>query len=231
MKVGVLVFPGSNCDRDTEWVFRDLLNVECQMIWHKEILTENYDLIVLPGGFSYGDYLRTGAIACISPVIDGLRKHAQKGGLIMGICNGFQILCEAGLLPGTLMINSGLKFICEDVFLKTERHDSAFSCSIKNGDTLKMPIAHHSGRYHVDQQTFDLLEKQNRILFRYCNQDGQCVPEANPNGSIGEIAAVLSEKGNILGMMPHPERAAHRSIGSEDGMLVFNSIVDWLKTR
>lgn len=224
MKAGIVMFPGSNCDEDARWVLEDLLGAECSMLWHKEPVRERFDLILVPGGFSYGDYLRTGAIASISPVMQDVRAHAERGGLVFGICNGFQILCETGLLPGALMTNSGLRFICEDVLLKPERTDTAFSSHIDQAEILRMPIAHHGGRYFCTDEELDMLESEGRVLFRYCDEAGRAMPEANPNGSVANIAGILDASGRILGMMPHPERAAHPSLGSDDGLGIFHSL-------
>lgn len=224
MKAGVVVFPGSNCDADTRWVLERKLGAEVRWLWHKEPVGERLDLVVLPGGFSYGDYLRTGAIASLAPVMRDVVEHAGRGGLVFGICNGFQILCEAGLLPGALMTNSGLRFLCRDVLLKVERVDTAFTGALDQPRVLKMPIAHHGGRYVCSPEELELLEDEGRVLFRYCDAEGRATPEANPNGSLAGIAGVLGEGGNVLGMMPHPERAADASIGGEDGLELFRSL-------
>ncbi len=224
MKTGVVVFPGSNCDHDTAWVLGDLLGAEVDYLWHKERVTKKYDLIVLPGGFSYGDYLRTGAIARISPVMEDVRVHAEQGRYLLGICNGFQILTEAGLLPGALMTNDCLRFVCRDVFLKVEHRDTAFSAELAAAGVIRLPIAHHGGRYVADADTVSRLEDEDRVLFRYCDENGHATLEANPNGSVNNIAGILNEGRNVLGMMPHPERAAHESIGGADGFGVFQGV-------
>ncbi len=225
MKVGIVVFPGSNCDRDTHWVLENLLDCECGYLWHKERMDRRWDLVVLPGGFSYGDYLRTGAIARISPVMQDVAEHASRGGLLLGICNGFQILTEAGLLPGALMTNTCLRFVCRDVMLKVQRRDSPFTGAVDDPGILKMPVAHHAGRYVADEETLEMLESDERILFRYCDAEGRCTPQANPNGSLGNIAGIVNARGNVLGMMPHPERAAHHSLGGSEGMQIFRSVI------
>jgi phosphoribosylformylglycinamidine synthase I len=225
MKAGIVVFPGSNCDADARWVLKDLLGAKVDMLWHKEPVQSNYDLILVPGGFSYGDYLRTGAIASISPVMQDVKRHAEKGGLVFGICNGFQILCETGMLPGALMTNSGLRFICEDVLLKTEHRDTSFTSQVDTTRPLKMPIAHHGGRYFCTDDELAMLEDEGRVLFRYCDTAGRALPEANPNGSVANIAGITDESGRVLGMMPHPERAVSPELGSSDGLSIFNSLL------
>ena len=224
MKAGVVVFPGSNCDHDTAWVLSDLLGAKVDYLWHKESFSERYDLIVLPGGFSYGDYLRTGAIARISPVMQQVRAHADQGRYLLGICNGFQIMTEAGLLPGALMTNDCLRFVCCDIYLKVGHRDTAFSAELPASGVIRLPIAHHGGRYVADDQTIQQLEDEDRVLFRYCDADGHATPEANPNGSLNNIAGILNKDRNVLGMMPHPERAAHTSIGGADGLGVFQGV-------
>ncbi len=230
MRTGIVVFPGSNCDADTRWVLEEKLGLTPVMLWHKESIPGELDLIILPGGFSYGDYLRTGAIAAVSPVMSDVRAHAQRGGLVLGICNGFQILCEAGLLPGALMINAGLRFLCKDVHLKVERLDTPFTAALDRPAVLRLPIAHHGGRYVCSPEELEELEDERRVLFRYCDEEGRASAEANPNGSLHGIAGVLSETGRVLGMMPHPERAAEPAQGSDDGLAVFHSLVGAVET-
>jgi phosphoribosylformylglycinamidine synthase subunit PurQ / glutaminase len=224
MKVGIVVFPGSNCDEDTRWVLGDLMGAETHFLWHRDRLQQDYDLIVVPGGFSYGDYLRTGAIASLAPVMRDVKRHVQRGGLVLGICNGFQILCEAGFLPGALMTNKALRFICKDSLLRTESFDTPFTAGLSKPGLLRLPIAHHGGRYVCSEDELNQLEQDGRILFRYCDDQGHATDEANPNGSTANIAGILDAGGRVLGMMPHPERAAHKSLGCDDGMQVFRSI-------
>jgi phosphoribosylformylglycinamidine synthase len=230
VRAGIVVFPGSNCDADTRWVLEEKLGLPCRMLWHKESIQGELDLIVLPGGFSYGDYLRTGAIAAVSPVMQDLKRHARRGGLLLGICNGFQILCEAGLLPGALMTNAGLRFLCRDVRLKVERLDTPFSGAMAGHATLRMPIAHHGGRYVCSPEELEELEDRRRVLFRYCDGEGRATDEANPNGSLHNIAGILGGEGRILGMMPHPERAADEAQGSADGLALFRSLAGAVET-
>jgi phosphoribosylformylglycinamidine synthase subunit PurQ / glutaminase len=224
MKFGVVVFPGSNCDHDTYHVISKVIGQPVDFIWHKEEEIGPYDAIILPGGFSYGDYLRSGAIARFSPVMRSVKQFALEGGLVLGICNGFQILCEAGLLPGALLRNSNLKFICRHVNIRVERTDTPFTSSSTLGQVLSAPIAHGEGNFFCDPETLDELERENRIIFRYCDEDGQLTAEANPNGSIANIAGICNRERNVLGMMPHPERAAETLLGSNDGRLIFLSL-------
>lgn len=223
MKAGVVVFPGSNCDADARRALA-MAGAELHMLWHKEPVTEQLDLILVPGGFSYGDYLRTGAIAAVSPVMQGVREHARRGGLVLGICNGFQILCEAGLLPGALMVNQGLRFLCRDVHLKVDRLDTPFTQYLDRPAVLRMPIAHHGGRYVCSPEELEELEDNHRVLFRYCDAEGRATDEANPNGSVHNIAGILGGGGRVLGMMPHPERAVESGPGGDDGSTLFRSI-------
>jgi phosphoribosylformylglycinamidine synthase I len=224
MKFGVVVFPGSNCDHDTYHVISKVIGQPVDFIWHKEEEIGPYDAIILPGGFSYGDYLRSGAIARFSPVMRSVKRFAREGGLVLGICNGFQILCEAGLLPGALLRNSNLKFICHHVNIRVERTDTPFTSSCTPGQVLSAPIAHGEGNFFCDPEILDELERENRIIFRYCDEDGQLTAEANPNGSIANIAGICNRERNVLGMMPHPERAAETLLGSNDGRLIFLSL-------
>ncbi len=225
MKFGVIVFPGSNCDHDCYHVIKHVFNEEVGYVWHKDTALEDFDCIVLPGGFSYGDYLRTGAIARFSPVMDSVVSFAEKGGLVLGICNGFQILTEAGLLPGVLMRNRDLKFICEHVYVKVETSSSAFTGGYEEGSILSIPIAHADGNYFADDDTLERLEGEGRVLFRYSDPDGSITPGANPNGSRSNIAGIVNARGNVMGMMPHPERACEAELGSTDGRGVFESIL------
>ncbi len=228
MKFGVLVFPGSNCDHDTYNAIADVVHQPVTLLWHESSDLENCDAILVPGGFSYGDYLRTGAIARFAPVMQSVKKFAASGGLVLGICNGFQILCESGLLPGALMRNAGLKYICKQVHLRTETTDSPFTNALRAGEVLKIPIGHMEGNYFCDAATLAQLERQNRIAFRYSTPAGEVTPEANPNGSLANIAGVLSEGRNVLGMMPHPDRSSEALLGSADGLRIFQSLTQHL---
>jgi phosphoribosylformylglycinamidine synthase subunit PurQ / glutaminase len=228
MKFGVLVFPGSNCDHDTYHVISEIARQPVTFLWHDSAELENCDAILVPGGFAYGDYLRTGAIARFSPVMQSVRRFAAGGGLVLGICNGFQILCEAGLLPGALMRNSGLKYICKQVHLRTETTDSAFTRGLKPGQVVKIPIGHMEGNYFCDPQTLEALKRDDRIVFRYCEPGGGITAAANPNGSLENIAGILNEGRNVMGMMPHPDRSSERLLGSADGLLIFHSMISAL---
>lgn len=225
MKFGIVVFPGSNCDHDCYHVVKNVLGQEAEYIWHKETEIKGFDCLILPGGFSYGDYLRTGAIAKFSPVMKGLKEFADGGGLVIGICNGFQILVEAGLLPGVLMRNRDLKFICENRYLKVENSDTRFTSLYSKGEVINLPIAHADGNFFADDETLKRLQDKGQILFRYCKADGNTTDDSNPNGSLLNIAGVCNEKRNILGMMPHPERCAEEIMGNIDGKRVFESII------
>ncbi|HQT91057.1 MAG TPA: phosphoribosylformylglycinamidine synthase subunit PurQ [Candidatus Kryptobacter bacterium] len=227
-KVGVVVFPGSNCDMDAYNAFGSVLNQKVELLWHKETSLAGVDLVVLPGGFSYGDYLRSGAIARFSPIMNEVVKFAEHGGLVMGICNGFQVLVETGLLPGALLRNANLKFICRQVYLRTETTATPFTSALKNGQVLKVPIAHGDGNYYADDSTLKNLEDKGQIVFRYSTADGQITPESNPNGSILNIAGIVNAKRNVLGMMPHPERASEQILGSASGVMVLKSVVESL---
>ncbi|MBI5681904.1 MAG: phosphoribosylformylglycinamidine synthase subunit PurQ [Deltaproteobacteria bacterium] len=224
MRFGVIVFPGSNCDHDCYQVLKNVFNQDADYIWHKETCIKGFDCIILPGGFSYGDYLRTGAIARFSPVMNEVMEFANKGGLVVGICNGFQILTEAGLLPGVLMRNKELKFICKDVHVKVENNQTCFTKKYKNSDVLKIPIAHADGNYFADEDTIKRLEDNSQIVFRYCNSQGEVTDDSNPNGSIHNIAGIINETGNCLGMMPHPERVCESILGGKDGRGIFESL-------
>jgi phosphoribosylformylglycinamidine synthase I len=227
MKFGVIVFPGSNCDRDMMHVLGNVLGCEVKSIFHKETSLEgftNRDCIILPGGFSYGDYLRTGAIARFSPIMDAVIEFAKNGGKVFGICNGFQILCEAGLLPGALLRNTNMKYVCKNIYLKTETKNAMLTQGIKPGTVLKVPIAHGDGRYYADKATLKKLQDNDQILFRYCDSKGNVNEEANPNGSLENIAGICNEGRNVFGMMPHPERASEDDLGNTDGRLLFDSL-------
>ncbi len=228
MKIGVVVFPGSNCDHDCQYIFKDVLGQYVEMIWHKETLLAGLDAIVLPGGFSYGDYLRTGAIARFSPVMGAVKAFANKGGLVIGICNGFQILLEAGLLPGVMLRNTSLNFICKDVYVKVENAATRFTNQCESGQVLKIPIAHADGNYYTDPVTLGGIKANAQVIFRYCTADGKVTPDANPNGSLDNIAGIMNADGNVLGMMPHPERSAEAILGNEDGRLIFQSMLSSL---
>ncbi len=231
MKFGVLVFPGSNCDHDTYNVIAEVAQQPATMLWHASEDLENCDAIVIPGGFAYGDYLRTGALARFAPIMQSVTKFAASGGLVLGICNGFQILCEAGLLPGALMRNAGLKYICKQVHVRTETTDSAFTNLLNNGQVLQIPIGHMDGNYVCDDATLAQMQKQDRIAFRYSTPTGEITKEANPNGSLDNIAGILNEGRNVLGMMPHPDRSSESLLGSADGLLIFQSMVAALAVR
>ncbi len=224
MKSSVVVFPGSNCDRDVA-VALEKSQIKNQMIWHEETNLPKCDLVVLPGGFSYGDYLRTGCIASKTKIINDIIKHAKKGGLILGICNGFQILIEIGLLPGALLRNKKLKFISKNVFLKVTNTDNNFCSSYKNKNIINLPIAHNEGNYYTDNNTLKKLEDDNLIAFKYCDKKGDLKRDSNPNGSLNNIAGIVNEEKNILGMMPHPERLIDPILSGEDGSLLFESLV------
>ena len=225
MKFGVLVFPGSNCDHDTFHVISEVAHQPVTFLWHESEDLENCDAILVPGGFAYGDYLRTGAIAHFAPVMQSVKKFAASGGLVLGICNGFQILCESGMLPGALMRNAGLKYICKQVHLRVENDQSPFTHTLHAGQILKVPIGHMEGNYFCDEQTLMTLERDGRIAFRYATPEGDVTPEANPNGSLANIAGVLSEGRNVLGMMPHPDRSSEALLGSADGLGIFQSMI------
>jgi len=231
MKFGVLVFPGSNCDHDTYHVINEIAQQPVTFLWHDSSSLDNCDAILVPGGFAYGDYLRTGAIARFSPVMQSVKKFAADGGLVLGICNGFQILCEAGLLPGALMRNAGLKYICKQVYLRTVTTDTPFTQTLSKGQILKMPIGHMEGNYFCDQDTLAVLRQNDRIAFRYATSSGEITPDANPNGSLDNIAGILNEGRNVLGMMPHPDRSSEGLLGSADGFKVFESLVGALASR
>ena len=226
MKIGVLVFPGSNCDHDCQHVFQDVLGQQVQMIWHKDTQVSALDAMVIPGGFSYGDYLRTGAIARFSPVMSAVKEFAQKGGLVLGICNGFQILLEAGLLPGAMLRNRSLHFVCKDVYVRVENAATPFTGACKPGEVLRIPVAHAEGNYYTDPVTLAGLQANAQIVFRYCTADGKVTSDANPNGSLDNIAGIRNAEGNVLGMMPHPERALEPAHGNTDGRRLFEGLLE-----
>ncbi|GIU81098.1 MAG: phosphoribosylformylglycinamidine synthase subunit PurQ [Acidobacteria bacterium] len=224
MKYGVIVFPGSNCDHDAYHVISKVVGQPVDFIWHKETSLDGYDAVILPGGFSYGDYLRAGALAKFSPVMKAVKKFAAEGKFVLGICNGFQILCEANLLPGALVRNKNLHFICKHVKLRVENTNTPFTIETKKGEVLSIPIAHAEGNYVCDDETFSELEENGQIVFRYCNDEGEITDEANPNGSRSNIAGICNKDRNVLGMMPHPERACEDLLGSTDGLKIFSSL-------
>jgi phosphoribosylformylglycinamidine synthase len=228
MKFGVLVFPGSNCDHDTYHVISSVVQQPVTFLWHESVDLQNCDAILVPGGFAYGDYLRTGAIAHFAPVMQSVKKFAASGGLVLGICNGFQILCESGLLPGALMRNAGLRYICKQVHLRVETTDTPFTRNLQTGQVLQIPIGHMEGNYFCDDQTLSHLERDRRIVFRYATAQGEITPDANPNGSLGNIAGIVNERRNVLGMMPHPDRSSEALLGSADGLFIFESIISTL---
>jgi len=225
-KFGIVVFPGSNCDHDTYYVLRKILDLDVIFLWHKQVTLEDCDVIILPGGFSYGDYLRTGAIARFSPIMNEVTQFANKGGYVFGICNGFQILLEAGLLPGVMIKNESLNFVCKDIYLKIENKDTPFTKGFNGKSALKIPIAHGEGNYFADERTLKELEDNNQIVFRYCSKDASVTESANPNGSVMNIAGIINNKGNVMGMMPHPERSSDPVLGKTDGSLIFKSLVN-----
>jgi phosphoribosylformylglycinamidine synthase subunit PurQ / glutaminase len=225
VKFGVVQFPGSNCDQDALYAIRDVVGQSVNYVWHQEPRLKGYDCIILPGGFSYGDYLRTGAIARFSPVMEAVIEHANRGRFVIGICNGFQVLCEAHLLPGALVRNRGLKFICRQVHLRVENAATPWTCKVREGQVLRIPIAHGEGCYVADDATLETLRAQRRVLVRYCDPSGDPTDDSNPNGSVDNIAGIANEAFNVFGLMPHPERASEKILGSADGRIVFDSIV------
>ena len=225
MKFGVVVFPGSNCDMDMFYVIETIMKQEVVKLWHKDTDLKNCDFIILPGGFSYGDYLRSGAIANYSPIMEKVVDHANKGGYLMGICNGFQILCESGLLPGALLHNTNHKFICKNIHLKTISKNTLVTNQYSD-DAIKIPIAHGEGRFYANENTLNKLVENDQILFKYSDENGNITKESNPNGSVLNIAGICNKKGNVFGMMPHPERAADAELNNTDGKILFNSILN-----
>jgi phosphoribosylformylglycinamidine synthase subunit PurQ / glutaminase len=224
MKFGVIVFPGSNCDHDCYYWSTAVGGQQAVMLWHESSDLEGSDAIIVPGGFAYGDYLRTGAIARFAPIMDKVAKFAAGGGPVIGICNGFQILCEAGLLPGALMRNAGLKYICKQVHIRTESTDTPFTHNLRKGEVLQVPIGHMEGNYYCDADTLARLQRDQRVIFRYSTPEGQITPEANPNGSLDNIAGICNESRNVLGMMPHPDRSGEALLGSADGFRIFQAM-------
>jgi phosphoribosylformylglycinamidine synthase len=229
MTFGVVIFPGSNCDYDTFHVLKEVLGQETTFLWHKEHDLKDVDCVVLPGGFSYGDYLRSGAIAKFSPLMQEVKAFASDGGLVLGICNGFQILQELGLLPGAMLRNKNLKFLCQHVHLRLEDNKTAFSHKGKSGQILRIPIAHYDGNFFAPPDTIEDIKRHNQILFRYTDAEGNLTEEANVNGSMESIAGLLNREGNVMGLMPHPERASEAILGSEDGRVIFESLIDQIR--
>ena len=226
VKFGIVVFPGSNCDHDAYHATKQVLHQDAEFLWHKDPDLKNSDVIILPGGFSYGDYLRTGAIARFSPIMNEVIRFANSGGVVVGICNGFQILCESGLLPGVLLRNRSLSFACKHVNVRIERTDSRFTSETKKGDVLSIPIAHGDGNFFADPDLLKTIEDNDQVLFRYCDASGVTTDDSNPNGSLNNIAGICNTNGNVMGMMPHPERACEEELGSKDGKKIFDSIIN-----
>ncbi|MCU1284560.1 MAG: phosphoribosylformylglycinamidine synthase subunit [Acidobacteriales bacterium] len=231
MKFGVIVFPGSNCDHDSFYAVNHAAGQPATFLWHESSDLQNCDAIIVPGGFAYGDYLRTGAIAKFAPIMKSVGEFSAKGGLVIGICNGFQILCESGLLPGALLRNSGLKYVCKQANLRVESNDTPFTHNLKKGDVLEIPIGHMEGNYFCDETTLTQLRKQDRVIFRYASPEGEITPDANPNGSLDNIAGICNEGRNVLGMMPHPDRSSEEMLGSSDGLKIFEAMVGALSTK
>lgn len=229
MKFGVIIFPGTNCDYDTYWALKEQMGVSVDFLWHKDTDLNECDCVILPGGFAYGDYMRTGAIARFSPIMASVINFAHKGGLVLGICNGFQILMEAGLLPGAMLHNKGLKFICDYVNLRVEENITPFTNACQKGEVLKVPIAHNEGNYYVDNDTLKKLKNNGQVILRYCSYDGELRDDANPNGALDAIAGIRNQQGNVMGLMPHPERCCETLLGSQDGKKIFQSIINWIK--
>jgi len=226
MRFGILVFPGTWSDTDCYYAVKDVLKQDAEYVWHQDTNLDSFDCVIVPGGFSYGDYLRPGAMARFSPVMEALNKFADSDRLVIGICNGFQILCEAGLLPGALLRNQHLEYRCQWSYLRTERDDTPFSLRCQSGQLLRVPVSHGDGNYFADPETLATLEEEGRVLFRYSDLSGEATEEANPNGAAHNIAGIINQAGNILGMMPHPERSCEAILGSTDGNLIFQSIID-----
>jgi phosphoribosylformylglycinamidine synthase I len=231
MKFGIIVFPGSNCDHDCHHVVTKVMGHQAEFLWHKDTSLNGSDCLILPGGFSYGDYLRSGAMAACSPIMDAVKNFALKGGLVIGICNGFQILVESGLLPGTLIRNDTLTFICKDIYVRVENTETPFTSTCSPGEVLRIPIAHMDGNYYADKKVVNKLERNGQILFRYCTWNGAVEGEANPNGSLEAIAGIINEKGNVCGMMPHPERCSESILGNRDGRKIFESMINTVSRK
>ncbi len=233
IKAGIIVFPGSNCDFDVYRVLNEVFDASASFIWHKDKIKDlkKYDFVVIPGGFSYGDYLRSGALAARSPVMELVKDYALDGGIVLGICNGFQILLETGLLEGVMLTNNSLKFECKDVYLKTLNFDTPFTCAIKRDSVLKMPIAHHDGNYFATGGIINDLNKKVGVIFKYCDKEGNITDKSNPNGSMHNIAGISNKTNNVMGLMPHPERSSEKILGSEDGGYIFRSIIKYIKEK
>lgn len=231
MKFGVVIFPGSNCDHDMIYVLRNILEQEVVELWHKDTDLQSVDVVILPGGFSYGDYLRSGALARFSPIMDKVIEFAKSGGYVFGVCNGFQILCEAGLLPGALLHNNSQKFECKNVFILSDSKTAAPTAFLPRNRSLKIPIAHGEGRYYADKDTLASMRINGQILFRYCDENGGISESVNPNGSLENIAGVCNDKFNVFGMMPHPERASDDELGNTDGTLIIESLIRYVKEK
>lgn len=228
-KIGVIVFPGSNCDHDAYHAMKHVMKVETTFLWHKDRDLSDIDLLIVPGGFSYGDYLRSGAIARFSPIMNAVQEYVKKGNPVLGICNGFQILLEANLLPGAMLHNEKLRFVCKNVHIRTENNASLFTKGLKAGSVLNIPVSHGEGNYFINSDGLKELQDQNQIAFRYCDENGQITSESNFNGSVYSIAGITNKEGNVLGMMPHPERAMESLLGSEDGITFFESLLNQLQ--
>ena len=231
MRFAVLVFPGTWSDHDCHYVLKEVMRQDAELVWHRETDLSSYDAIVVPGGFSYGDYLRCGAIARFSPVMEAVKREAERGKLVFGSCNGFQILCEAGLLPGALMRNAAMQFRCQPCNLRVETANTPFTNTVQPGAVLEMPVSHGEGNYYVDEATLARLKAEDRIVFRYCDSSGALTPESNPNGSLKNIAGVSNERRNVLGMMPHPERASEALLGGTDGLIIWQSMLQALEEQ
>jgi phosphoribosylformylglycinamidine synthase len=230
-RFGVVVFPGSNCDHDAYHAVKHVLGCEAEFVWHRNESLSDFDCVILPGGFSYGDYLRSGAVARFSPIMAAVEKFAADGGLLIGICNGFQILLEAGLLPGALLRNESVKFVCREVGVRVENPETPFSCAGETGQVMRVPVAHNEGSYFIDPEGLERLKANNQVVFRYAPLDDLTPGTANPNGAVDDIAGICNEAGNVLGMMPHPERVCEPAFAGGQGRLVFDSIVSWLDRR
>lgn len=230
MKFGIVILPGSNCDHDAMHVTKSVLGADAEFLWHKDTDLRGADCVIVPGGFAYGDYLRAGALAKFAPIMEPIKRHAAAGGLVFGICNGFQVLTEVGLLPGALMRNQHLRFLGRDVLIRTEETATAFTNTLTKGQILRTPIAHGEGNYFADEETLDALERNHQVVFRYCDAEGRLTSEANPNGSARSIAGICNARRNVLGMMPHPERCSESLLGNVDGLGVFQSIANSLAT-
>ena len=231
MKFGVIIFPGSNCDHDAYHVLGQVAKQPVTFLWHESHDLQDCDAVIVPGGFAYGDYMRTGAIAALAPIMESVKKFAASGGLVLGLCNGFQILCEAGLLPGALLRNAGLKYVCKPVYLRVENAETPFTQLCRKGEVLRIPIGHMEGNYFCDPETLEKLQREQRIVFRYATPQGEITAAANPNGSLDNIAGICSEGRNVLGMMPHPERASEPELGMTDGFKVMQSLVGALAAK